>query len=135
MAKRKEKKEKKRVDKYNNLRIVTWNVQRMSIGTINKRKLRSVASFAEKNKWDLVLLLEVRAESNGVVWLGENNNLVAVIHSEKAAVLLRGELLRSWCESGQIKEYKERCVTVKLRNFVLVSVYVLVWQGNNEIEI
>ena len=71
----------------------------MSIGTVNKRKLRSVASFAEKEKWDVVLLSEVRADSNGVVWLGENNNLVAIIHSEKAAVLLRGELLRSWCES------------------------------------
>jgi hypothetical protein len=49
--------------------------------------LRSVASFAEKEKWDVFLLTEVRADRNGVVWLGENNNLVAVIHSEKAAVL------------------------------------------------
>ena len=53
--KRKLKKEKKRVEKYNNLRIVTWNVQRMSVGTNNKRKLRSVASYAERNKWDVVL--------------------------------------------------------------------------------
>ena len=135
MTKRAAKKENRRVEKYNNLRIVTWNVQRMSVGTNNKRKLRSVASFAEREKWDVVLLSEIRADRNGVVWLGENDSLVAIIHSEKAAVMLRGELLRAWCECGQITEYKERCVTVKLRNFVLVSVYLPVWQGNNEMEI
>ena len=133
--KRQQKREKKRIEKYNNLRIVTWNVQRMSVGTNNKRKLRSVISYAEKNKWDVVLLSEIRADSNGVVWLGENDNLVAVIHSEKAGIMLRGELLRAWCENGQISEYKERCVTVKLKNFVLVSVYVPVWQGSNDVEI
>ena len=83
----------------------------------------------------MILLSEIRAERNGVIWLGENDNQVAVIHSEKAAVLLRGELLNLWCEGGRITEYKERCVTVKIKEFVLVAVYVPVWQGNNEVEI
>ena len=134
-AKRAEKKERRRIEKYNNLRIATWNVQRCSVGTNNKRKLRSVAKYAEDNNWDAVLLSEVRAERNGVVWLGENANLTAVIHSSKAAVLLRGELLRAWCEGGQILDFKERCVTVKFKDFVLVSVYVPVWEGNNDAEI
>ena len=134
-AKRAEKKERRRIEKYNNLRIATWNVQRCSVGTNNKRKLRSVAKYAEDSNWDAVLLSEVRAERNGVVWLGENANLTAVIHSSKAAVLLRGELLRAWCEGGQISDFKERCVTVKFKDFVLVSVYVPVWEGNNDAEI
>ena len=43
--------------------------------------------------------------------------------------------MRAWCEGGQIADYKDRCVTVKFRNFVLVSVYVPVWEGNNDADI
>ena len=44
-------------------------------------------------------------------------------------------MLRAWCEGGQISDFKERCVTVKFKDFVLVSVYVPVWEGNNDAEI
>lgn len=37
------------------------------------------------------MLTEVRAESRGVLWFGEDENEVAVVHSEKTAVVLRGE--------------------------------------------
>ena len=134
-VKRTEKQNKKTAAKQNTLRIVTWNVQRMSVGTNNKRKLRMVAKYAEDNNWDVVLLSEVRADNDGVIWLGENENLTAVVHSEKAAVLLRGHLLRLWCDGGQIANYKERCMTVRLGKFVLVAVYVPVWTGSNDIEI
>ena len=134
-AKRKEMQKKRIVDKQNTIRIVTWNVQRMSVGTNNKRKLRMVVKYAEDNNYDVVLLSEIRADNEGVVWLGENENLVAVVHSEKAAVLLRGHLLKSWCDGGQIAEYKERCMTVKVGKFVFVAVYIPVWSGTNDIEI
>jgi hypothetical protein len=106
----------------------------MSVGTNNKRKLRNVASFAVRNGWEVVLLTEVRADNNGIVWLGENNDLMAVIHSERAAVMIRGEVLKEWCDSGQIVEYKERCVVIRMKRMVFVSVYMPVWNGNNDVE-
>ena len=45
--------------------VVTWNVQGMSMGERGKRKVRAVAEFARKQGWDVVLLSEVRAESCG----------------------------------------------------------------------
>ena len=71
--------------------IVTWNVQRMSLGTHNKRKLRSVAEYTNKEDWDVVLLSEVRASGSGTIWLGENANLTAITYMEKTAILLQGE--------------------------------------------
>ena len=72
--KRKEKKNKKQEEKLKQeeekqktLKIATWNVQRMSLGTRNKRKAKAVAEFARKEEWDIILLSEVRAESNGTV--------------------------------------------------------------------
>ena len=40
---------------------VTWNVQGMSVRVSGRRKLREVAQFMRKEKWDVVLLSEVRA--------------------------------------------------------------------------
>ena len=36
--------------------VVTWNVQSMSVECLRRRKLRLVASYAEKRGWDVVLL-------------------------------------------------------------------------------
>ena len=57
------------------------------LATFNKRKARSVGAIAERNNWDAVLLSEVRASRNGVEWLGENDNLTAIIHSTRAGIL------------------------------------------------
>ena len=64
----------------------------MSVGANNKRKLRIIliAKYAEDNNWDVVLLSEIIADIDGVIKLGVNENLTAVVHSEKAAVLLKG---------------------------------------------
>ena len=51
--------------------VVTWNVQRMSLGNLRKQKARAVAGYATRRGWDVVLLSEVWAESGGVVWMGE----------------------------------------------------------------
>ena len=123
------KKEKKWTD------IVTWNVQRMSLGTQNKRKLRSVAEYSNKQEWDVVLLSEVLATGSGTIWLGENENLIAITHTKKAAILLRGNLLKSWCENGQKTKISERTISVKTAGYSLTSTYLPVWDGRNEEQI
>ncbi len=132
-AKRQEKrKQQQKKDKYN---IITWNVQRMSLGTFNKRKAGQVAEKARKENWDSVLLSEVRAEKEGVAWIGEGKDLTAIIFSEKAGVLLRGELLDGWCQGGQAKKINKRHVSVKTRGLSLTATYLPVYIGNNEDEI
>ena len=82
------------------LNIITWNVQGMSMGTHNRRKLREVAKYVKQNNWDAALLTEIRSTTSGTVWLGEGDDLIAVRHTKRAAVLLRSQLLKSWCEEG-----------------------------------
>ena len=122
-------KPKLRGDNYIN--IITWNVQRMSLGTANKRKLKMVANYVSQNKWEVVLLTEVRVERKGVIWLGEGKDITAVIHSEKAGVLLRGDLLSKWTAGGQQKKQEERSVAVKIEDMVFISTYQPVWNGRN----
>ena len=103
--------------------VVTWNVQGMSLRGMWKRKAKSVAKFAGDAGWDAVLLSEVRADGEGVVWMGQDAGLVAIIHGARAAVMLRGELLKRWCEDGQKKKVSGRTVSVKVDGVVLVATY------------
>ena len=119
----------------NFLSIITWNVQGMSISTANRRKLRAVAQYVNNNKFDVALLTEIRAKGNGCVWLGEEDKLTAVIHSEKAAILLRGRMLDQWCSEGQKVLYDKRTVSVKVEGKILTSTYMPVWHGNNSEEL
>ena len=59
--------------------VVTWNVQRMSLGTRKKRKARAVAEYARRSGWEIVLLSEVWAERSGVDWLGEEEERVVFV--------------------------------------------------------
>ena len=115
--------------------MVTWNVQGMSLRGRWKRKAKLVVNMAKEQEWDAVMLTEISAEGNGVVWLGQDEELAALIHSEKAAILLRGELLKRWCEGGQKKKLSSRVVSVKMDGVVLVSVYMPVWSAGREMEI
>ena len=83
----------------------------------------------------MVLLTEVRSEGEGIVWLGEANKLTAIIHSQRAAILLNGDSLKSWCEQGQRKKVSNRTVSVKINELLLVSTYQPVYLGNNAEEI
>ena len=69
-----------------------------------------------------MLLSEVRADGEGVVWMGQDAGLVAIVRGERAAVMLRGEILKRWCEGGQ-KKMSRRTVSVKVDGVVLVSTY------------
>ena len=141
---RREKKYEKRKEKRNEhantnknkfLNIITWNVQGMSMDTRNQRKLREVVKYVQRNKWDAALLTEVRSKTSGTIWLGEGENLVAVRHTKRAAIMLTGKLLKSWCEDGQRAKEDERTITVKTGGLTLISTYLPVYQGNNEQQI
>ena len=60
--------------------VVTWNVQRMSLGRRKKRKARAVAEYARRNGWEIVLLTEVWAENSGVDWMGEDEERVVFVY-------------------------------------------------------
>ena len=113
--------------------IVTWNVQRMSLRDYHKRKAKIVAEYVRKQNWDAVLLSELKADRPGVVWLGEGD--IAIIHSERAGIMLRGELLEGWNKEGKRKKISERSVSVKVKGLALTATYLPVWIGTNDEEI
>ena len=115
------------------LRIVTWNVQRMSMGTYNMVKAKQVIKIAVREDWDMVLLSELRAENSGVKWFGsvEDNNLVVIIYSQKAGILIRKELLTLWTDGGMQKFQDERCVSVRIQGVVYTATYQPVYHHNN----
>ena len=82
------------------LLVVTWNVRRLSVRETNRRRLRSVAERVRQERWEMVLLTELRADEEGVVWLGEDEERVVLINGKKAGVMLRGE--------GMTEERKRR---------------------------
>ena len=47
--------------------MVAWNVQRMSVGNLSRRKMKMVAAMAESSGWDVVLLSEVWTDGRGIV--------------------------------------------------------------------
>ena len=61
--------------------------------------------------------------------------MTVIIHSKRASILLRGNLLKEWCEDGQKKKQDERVVSVKFKKTVLTSTYQPVDMGTNEAEI
>ena len=133
--KKREERRKKKEKVKQHLTIVAWNVQRMSLGTYNKRKAKNIANYSNKHKWDAVLLSEIRSNTNGVEWFGEGGELTVIIHSKRAGILLRGQLLKEWCEDGQKKKQDERVVSIKFKKTVLVATYQPVDVGTNEAEI
>ena len=112
--------------------IVTWNVQRLSMNQNNRQRLRRVIGRIIKEKWEIVLLSEIRAEEDNVIWFDERDGKVAVIHSKKAAIVLRGETAQIWIEEGQKKWFEDRVVAVVIGGIRYVSVYQPVWGTDEE---
>ena len=79
---------------------------------------------------EMVLLTELRADEEGVVWLGEDEERVVLIHGKKAGVMLRGEALEKRVEGGQQKWFGKRVVAVV--GLRLASVYQLSWGADEE---
>ena len=107
--------------------IATWNVQRMSMRINNRERLRRVVTRIEEEGWEIVLLSEILEDRGGVIWLGDEENRVAIVHSEKAAVVMRGEVVKRWIEEGQKCWRGKRMVAVSVGGMRLVAVYQPVW--------
>ena len=113
-------------------KVVTWNLQNVSMREENRRRLRRVCERIEKEGWEIVLVQEISAVGNGVVWLGEGENRIAVIHSLRAGVILRGSSLARWIREGQQVWYYDRVVAVTIGRMRLVSAYQPIWGSDGE---
>ena len=52
-----------------------------------------MAERVRQERWEMVLLTELRADVEGVVWLWKDEERVVLIHGKKAGVMLWGEAL------------------------------------------
>ena len=67
--------------------------------------------------------------------MGTDEERVVFVYSERAGVMMRGEVLRKWCEEGMLQKVDRRTVSVKVSGFVFTTTYMLVQvAGNEEIE-
>ena len=115
--------------------MVTWNVQGMSLGQRWKQRARMVADRGRVHAWDAVLLTDVKADKEGVVWMGDEERRVVFVHGEKSAVLLRGEVMKAWVEGGMLKKVSGRHVSVKVKGVVMTASYIQPWVAGREREI
>ena len=74
------------------LLVVTWNVKRLSVREANGSRLRGEAKRVMQERWEIVLLTELRVYEERVVWLGEDEERVVLIHGKKAGVMLMGPI-------------------------------------------
>ena len=107
--------------------IATWNVQRLSMRINNRERLRRVVTRIEEEGWEIVLLSEILEERGGVIWLGDEGNRVVIVHSQKAAVVMRGEVAEKWIEEGQKCWRGKRMAAVSVGGMRVVAVYQPVW--------
>ena len=70
-----------------------------------------------------------------MVWLGQGDEGVVVVHLERAGVMMTGEVLKAWSEGGMKKKMGKRTVSVKARGLQFTSTYQPVWYGNNRLEV
>ena len=133
--KRREKRERTAAAKENQteiLEIVTWNLQGVSLRERNRARLKRAIKYTEKKGWEMVLISELRAEQEGVLWFGEGSRQVALIHSRRTGVILRGKALRRWIEDKERRRHTERTTSVIIGNMRLVAVYQPVWSNGRE---
>ena len=107
--------------------ITTWNLQGVSTRDRNRNRLKRVVAHAKERNWEIVLISEIRAADEGVIWLGEDETRAAVIHSKRGGVILQGDALKSWIEGNQQKSPNERVTAVQINNLRLISVYQPLW--------
>ena len=105
------------------VRIITWNQQKLSMRPNNRRRLREVANWCMMRKWRIVLISEIIADNEGVIHLGEGKRQTIIIHGKRAAIMLSREWAIRWQREGEIKECGDRVVSVRIGDLVLVAVY------------
>ena len=103
--------------------IATWNLQGVAVRQQNRERLRRALSYAGGKGWDILLITEIRSESEGVIWLGEGDGQTAVIHSSHCGIALLRRPLQQWCEGNKRMDLGKRVTTVQLGNLHLISAY------------
>ena len=107
--------------------VATWNVQRLSMTVNNRERLRRVVAKIEEEGWELVLLSEILEERGGVIWLGDEENRVIIVPSEKSAIVMRGDIAEKWIEEGQKCWRGRRMAAVSVGGMRAVAIYQPVW--------
>ena len=88
--KRRDRRQKRsKEEKTQQLRIATWNLQGITTNENNRIRLRSVADYVRKQRWDMVLVSELRSEDERVILLGKREEQMTIIHSKRAGIILR----------------------------------------------
>ena len=82
---------------------MTWNVQGLSLRERNWERLLRVLERVKMNDREIVCLTDLRAETSWLLCLVEGDEGVAIVHSNKVAVVMRGESLSLWRDEGQQK--------------------------------
>ena len=54
------------------------------------------AKRGRQERWEMVLLSKLKADEEGVVWLGEDEERVVLIHGKNLGVILRSAGARRW---------------------------------------
>jgi len=101
----------------------------------NRRRLREVANWCMIRKWRIVLTSEIVADNEGVIHLGEGKRQTIIVHGKKAAIMLSREWAIRWQREGEIKEWGDRVVSVRIGDLVLMAAYQPLWKyGTIQIE-
>ena len=94
--------------------------------------MKCVTVYAHQKGWEFVPISELRAKTQGVVWLGEENTQTAIIHSQKCGIMLSGEALTACIQEGKWKSFHERTVVIKTHGIRLISTYQPLWSNSLE---
>ena len=74
---------------------------------------------------------EIVADSEGVIDLGEGKRQVIIIHGKRAVIMLSREWAIRWQREGEIKEWGDIMVSMRLGDIVLMAVYQPLWKCGN----
>ena len=66
---------------------------------------------------------ELKADGQGIIWMVDTEDPMALIHSQRTGILLSGKSLVKWTEQGQQKWYTGGTTAVKTDNMRLIVVY------------
>ena len=66
----------------------------------NRRRLGRILDYVGKQGWEIVLVSELNSDQEGVIWLGEERDRVAIVHGRKTGIILRRESLECRMREG-----------------------------------
>ena len=105
------------------IKVVTWNLQGISMREKNRARLKRTNEFIQKNGWEITIIPETRSDKQGVIWMGKGEKTVAIIHSLKTGIILWGSALDQWIRGNQKMEFRERALLIQIDKMCIISVY------------